>query len=897
MLTSTVVAGNLIETAARALADAERTRLPDLTAVTVLLPNLACSRRFSDALFQAAGSAVLLLPRLTTLAALAGSVPIAVPIASTQQRISDIYHALLGRDWLAREDLWSLAYEVAAVVDEMNAAGHGLPATPTALLAQIHAVYRSGHDKPLEFEAKLLFELWYALSHKRGAVDPMAARHLALARIAANASGPLYVVGLGRLTRREQSFLTAYSERAPVYVFESDDHDYQRSALPRAIYVAAWAPYAQSPPSIDEALKRVEHLRAAGATPIDNVSLLPAHSLEQEAANLARVVRHWLASDHRSIGIIALDRLVARRLRALLERDRIAIDDEAGWALSTMRAAGILMALASADRPQASAQIAFLRSALTFTGWLSDHERLALARVEQELVWTKRNDDAALQDFAARLAPNCVQPLQKLNAALRRVGQKPRPLALWTAALSDAIDIVGLKAGLAADSAGLACLNLLETLQRGSADDANAFEKGEWLRWLDREFEAATFRTPMQGAAVTFTHLKASRLRRFDCVAFAGADDTHLPGRLGARAFFNESVRCQLGLAHHAAQLREIESDLIGLCSSSREIVVSWQQTSNGETNLPSRYFSRLQNLHQRLFATPLRTVELPLRQDGESDPHPLSQAPAPSALVDMLPQRISASAYNSLLACPYQFYAQFILRLRERESNEDIEKRDYGILIHRILQTFHTVHASVLAIGEQAACAALAEISDDVFHEELERDFSAHAWLSRWHAQIPAYIAWQRNREQQGWHWFAGEQAAQIELALGDGRSVVLNGRIDRIDVRDDNGVPVYSIFDYKSQKAKPLGEKLAAAGEDVQLPFYATLRPDVAEVAYLALDGELEAVAPTQDIGELRTLITQRLQEMLEALAAGAPMPAHGDNKSCGYCKVRVVCRRDYW
>lgn len=900
MLTSTILAGKLIQTAAGALADAQRTRLPDLTAVTVLLPNLGCARRFTDALFRAAASPVLLLPRLTTFAALASSVPVGLPITSTQQRISDIYHALRGRDWLAREDLWSLAYEVAAVVDEMNAADHGLPATPQALFAQIQAVYRSGHDKPLEFEAKLLFELWYALSRKRGAVDSTAAQHLALARIAADASGPLYVVGLGQLTRREQSFLTAYSERAPVFVFELDDHDYERSALPRALYVAAWAPYAQSPPSMDEALKRVEHLRAAGAQPIDNVTLLPAHSLEQEAANLARVVGHWLASDHRSIAIIALDRLVARRLRALLERDRIAIDDEAGWALSTTRAAGILMALASADRPQAGAQIAFLRSALTFTGWLRDHERLALARVEQELIRARRNDQTALRDFAARFEPDCVQPLQKLDAALRRIGQKPRPLALWTAALLDAVDIFGLKAALAADSAGLACLNLLETLRHVSADDGNAFEKSEWLQWLDRELEAATFRAPVQGAAVTFTHLEASRLRQFDCVAFAGADDRHLPGRIGARAFFNETVRSQLGLAHHTAQLREIESDLIGLCSGSREIVVSWQQTLNGETNLPSRYFSRLQNLHQRLFGASLRTVDLPLKEDDAPGSPRLPQAPAPCAVVDMLPQRISASAYNSLLACPYQFYTQFILRLKERESNEDIEKRDYGTLIHRILQAFHTRHANVLALDEQAACTALADISESVFRDELARDFSAHAWLLRWHAQIPAYIAWQRAREHAGWHWHSGEQAAQLELQTSDGRTLVLNGRIDRIDVRDDGGVPAYSIFDYKSQKAKLLSEKLAAAGEDVQLPFYAALRPDVVEVvevAYLALDGEIEAVAPPHDIAELKTLITQRLQSMFEALAAGAPMPAHGDTKSCGYCKVRVVCRRDHW
>lgn len=890
-------AGDLIEAAAQSLARNEAARLPDLTAVTVLLPNLNCATRFSAALFSAASTSVILLPKITTLTGLTAASPTMGALYSRQQRVSDVYHALRHRDWLAREELWSLAYEVVAIVDELNAAGHGMPQTPQALQAQLQSAYRASHEKPLDFEAKLLFELWYALSRKHNALDAMAMRHLALARIAAEAQTPLYTVGIAQLSRREESFLHAYAENAPVYRFDSDDRDYRQSAHARAICVAAWAPYANETPSAQEAGERIDYLRTSGAPKLENLILLPARSLEHQADNLARVVRHWLGCGHQSICIVALDRLLARRLRALLERERIAVDDEAGWALSTTRAAGIVMGLARADHPQAAEQLAYLSSALSFAGQLGEQDRLALSRLEQALLKT-RKPDVRIKNLASRLAPNLIAASRKLDSALRRIGHKTRPLALWNAALIDAIDMIGLRGALQNDEAGNACLMLLESLRRDGIDDANVFEKSEWLQWLDRELEAALFRQPMQGAAVTFTHLAATRLRRFDCVAFAGADDKHLPGAAGQQAFFNEPVRRALGLPHYTSQLREMESLLIAQCSQRKEVVVSWQQTLDGEINSPSRYFSRLDNFHRRLFGVALPVVELSIEESQPDRPDVLPSAPTPSIPPALLPQRMSASAANSLIACPYQFYAKYVLRLSELTDDEDISKRDYGSLIHRILYDFHKAHPQLIDLEEQACCDALAQMSVAAFSVELERDFTAQAWLIKWQKQIPGYVAWQRQREHDGWRWYDGEVSAHTELRLTDDQCLILNGRIDRIDVRYDDGVASYAIFDYKSKKSKPLVELLAEPGEDIQLPFYALLQPHAVEVAYIALDDEtLQEVAPQQPIAELSVAVSNRLRQLMQNLATGAALPAHGDSRSCELCSVRVVCRRDYW
>ena len=52
-----------------------------------------------------------------------------------------------------------------------------------------------------------------------------------------------------------------------------------------------------------------------------------------------------------------------------------------------------------------------------------------------------------------------------------------------------------------------------------------------------------------------------------------------------------------------------------------------------------------------------------------------------------------------------------------------------------------------------------------------------------RWTRRLPAYLAWQREREASGWRWAQAEMKVRRILSLEDGGSVELYGRIDRID------------------------------------------------------------------------------------------------------------------
>jgi ATP-dependent helicase/nuclease subunit B len=192
---------------------------------------------------------------------------------------------------------------------------------------------------------------------------------------------------------------------------------------------------------------------------------------------------------------------------------------------------------------------------------------------------------------------------------------------------------------------------------------------------------------------------------------------------------------------------------------------------------------------------------------------------------------------------------------------------------------------------------AALATITEQAFQEAVSRNFQDHAWRLRWRKQLADYIAWQRQREQDGWFWHAGEKTVEREHELGGDRSITLHGRIDRIDEgRDAEGNPSQSLLDYKSRALKSLRDQ-AQDPDDVQLAFYTLLvGTHVSEAAYVALDGdELGAASvdePEDRAGALHDVIT----ESFNAMHAGAALPAQGTVGVCAYCEMRGVCRKEW-
>ena len=173
--------------------------------------------------------------------------------------------------------------------------------------------------------------------------------------------------------------------------------------------------------------------------------------------------------------------------------------------------------------------------------------------------------------------------------------------------------------------------------------------------------------------------------------------------------------------------------------------------------------------------------------------------------------------------------------------------------------------------------------------------NYLSRAWLTQWEKLIPAYVAWQRAHEAQGWQWHSGEARESLLLPLENGTFLTLKGTLDRLDEGGDGR----SVIDYKMKSKGKLKQQLLIPGEDVQLPVYTLLSGDrTTSAAYLSLDqANVGTVALEGDINALAVDVAQRLQALFDALHAGAGLPAQGTEEACAVCEMEGVCRRGFW
>ena len=878
--------------------------LPDLRKAVLILPNYHVAVPLAQHLARAANLPALLLPQMVTLNDWAESVPLEQAITPDTCRATTLYQALREREWFPGADLWGIASELLGLLDELTKHHVPLPQSEEDFLQQLERAYQAKRNTAMQFEARVVHELWYAMSAS-GELDAARAYQQRLALLAQQATAPLTVLLTSDLSRLEMRFLQAYGENAKVNIIDlrklsarQENCALLHAALGRD--ENADDVHAQAVTLREQAQRLHKHFPQAALG--SRLRLFAANGLEQEARAAEVQVRRWLLEGKTSIAIVAQDRLAARRVRALLERAGVQVQDETGWILSTMSVSTVLMRWLDVLQSDFYYQdmLDLLKSPYMFADQPAGERKQMVYQLEQLL--RKHGAVAHLEVFfelAQTQAPQLGLPLARLRQAADELGKKNNTIHGWLQALQRSLQILGVQAGLAADAAGEKLLLAVHNWQQELAADSTRFSRAEWRHWLALQLDALTWRDTAIESPVMITHLAATRWRKFDAVLLLGCDAAHLPSADKAAVWFNDAVRDTLGLPLRAVYRAQQRDDLLALLALNDTVLATWQASKSGEANLLSPYLEILRGLHHLAYGDDLDETELAgmldaaqVRNSSAALP-PAASMPQPLALAALIPQRISASGYNSLVACPYQYYARHVLHLNELdEVREGIEKRDFGEWVHAILHRFHEQFPLLTGRQNTALEQALSEISVAVFEQALQRDYWARAWLMRWQQSIPAYIDAQLQSEAEGWRYQNGEVPFELPLT----QALHMRGRIDRIDVQHD-ATHVVRVLDYKTQDAATLKNKLKQAGEDVQLPFYAHVF-EATEAAFISIEKDkVLVVEPPQDVAQLSAANIERLKTVFAQMRDGVALPANGIDAVCAYCEMRGLCRKVEW
>jgi len=896
--------------AARAVADlAARCGLAarSLNALTWLVPgggHAVCAR---TALREHLGGVAFMPPRIAPLAAWLGR-----SMNSGTAARAELFAALRANAWVRDSfgpqpaALWSLAAGVATLADELTWAAVGdADAFAGRLQASLAHHFHRRAARALQPQAQLVLHLWRA---RRGAGDGAAAALRELNSRAAAACGPLVYVA-GRLGDDvepwEQAFMQCWSQRAPVLLLEAD----LRGALAqRPLLAAAWPELAGSEEKAPIA-QRADAL--AGIAALPPLPLLAASSLEDEATAAARQVLDWRREGVASIALVALDRLTARRVRALLERAQVAVRDETGWKLSTTSAAAAVMRWYDlvADDLYWRDLLDWLKSGFTLAGRTDKAQEVAFFERAIRAAGALQGAGAirrALADRAARApeeageAGGAGEVLDRI-VEQRQVTQRAGPtLAAHARALGEVLDALGMRAALAADPVGRSVLREIDLLGAELAGVGGRASLAEFRALLASRFEEAAFVDKQVDSPVTMVSLPATALRPFDAALLIGADAQHLPASSTELLFMSNAVRAELGLATAERELRAQAAQLAALLANVPRVAATWRTHRGDEPNPLSPLLQRLQLVCRRALGADLMRPSA--RRPFEVQPVPALR-PAPGAAM-LLPDRVSASQCQSLVDCAYQFHARQLLGLSEPEDVIELpDKRDFGEALHRVLRRFHEEWggAAFDALEPAQLAASLRRHAGGVFEPLIESAPAMLAFARRFDGLVEGYVGWLRRHAGEGWRFRAGEAAREARVTLRDGREIGLHGRVDRID---ENPQGQLLVLDYKARPVDALKQALKEPGEDIQLPFYGRLLGDGAgSAAYVSFDrarddrSGVETVAPAQPFDALVARVAARLRADLQRIADGAPLPAIGAAAVCAHCEMRGLCRLDYW
>jgi ATP-dependent helicase/nuclease subunit B len=207
---------------------------------------------------------------------------------------------------------------------------------------------------------------------------------------------------------------------------------------------------------------------------------------------------------------------------------------------------------------------------------------------------------------------------------------------------------------------------------------------------------------------------------------------------------------------------------------------------------------------------------------------------PEPELRAESPPDRISVTRFRRILADPYLYALEAVLRLETVDDEaREMDPLLFGSVAHDVLESWGRSH-SVGSPDEKVLRGTLEELLDEEMRDRFgTRPLPAvRLQASQLRIRLGAFARWQAAHRSAGWEVAGLEMSPDGEGVPFDvdGRPILLRGRIDRVDHHPDQGR--WLLLDYKTGDRVDEPDKFHRAGRkgsrrwvDLQLPLYRLL------------------------------------------------------------------------
>ncbi len=422
----------------------------------------------------------------------------------------------------------------------------------------------------------------------------------------------------------------------------------------------------------------------------------------------------------------------------------------------------------------------------------------------------------------------------------------------------------------------------------------------------------------------------------FRNVIILSMNDDNFPGDMsGASSFIPYNLRAAYGLPtpeHHEGVYAYYFYRLVQ--RAGRVDMLYCSHADEKTTGECSRY------IYQLMYESPYRIERVNVGVDINVDsPEPISVAKRGrtlevlDAFLDPDSGRVlSPTALSRYVACPLQFYFASVAGIDEREElSEGVDNPMFGTIVHAAMQKLYgklegAVHPAALLeaiVRSGAVERAVEESINENYLRTTDADKSDYGGdLILVHDIATKYIKQGIIPYDMAHDAFAVmkvEEKIMTRFDLGDGRSVSIGGRADRIDSLDDGSLRV---VDYKTgAKHNDMdslemlfeGKDRTKVGNILQTLIYSmvisriygrNVRPALYFVRCMNdrdfSPGIIDKSAGGAEIdyatyaGEFEAALRGKLSELFDAAVPFAQCDAAEADKTCLYCQYKSICKR---
>lgn len=542
--------------------------------------------------------------------------------------------------------------------------------------------------------------------------------------------------------------------------------------------------------------KQIDVLKAT-----KGVSLLECKTQRDEAIAIALKMREVLNIPEKTVALITYDRNLARRVMAELSRFNIKIDDSAGIPLH-LSPIGIFLRLIVDACENLDSEVSLISLLKNPFMLLGESPATFRKKVYNYDVSIRRKNNKESDDDTADFIKNIKNELSEFASLLNKKNVSFHDIILkhiqLAEKLSSSDEYEGAKILWRGDAGKCAAKFIAKVLE--SSHVLGNIDGKDYLPLLSELMSLESIRSNYG------THPRLNilgpieaRLCHFDYVIIGEFNDGFWPKPTQADMWMSRPMKKDFGFSLPEKNIGILASDLCNFLGNDN-VIITRAERVDGVPMKKSRWLLRLEtvldaldydihNIYASDFLSFVNKIDLPERVT------PIS-APNPCPPIKARPRKLSASALDLLITDPYSVFAKYILKLFPLDELDiPLDQRDYGTLIHKIIEEFNNTYPTELPDN---AYDILIEIGKKHFHlSNIGKELEAF-WFPKFE-KTAKWIIEQEKNYRPTIKTINNEIEGEIIYSMPNG-DFKFTAKADRIDELKNGSI---NIIDYKTGKA----------------------------------------------------------------------------------------------